>query len=346
MDNLEKIGARKIKKTTLHDIAFKTGVSAMTVSRVVSGKGIVAESTRKKIQDAVEQLDYKPNLIARILSSQRTMTIGILIPKVQQVFLDNYIAQVLSGVMTVVKQQNYRLMIYPIEEYEKSKNIYLDIVRSKLLDGLIMLKPRINDPNLEALFDSGFPTILINHRTDDPRVNFIDTKNIEGAAIAVKYLYEKGCQRIAFISGTIEESNGLDRLEGYQNTMIQLGLTLNPNWIIEAGFDAGKAYHAVDDLVKGETRPDAIFCADDYMAIAVIKRLIELEIEVPDDIAVVGFNNIDLAKYIRPALTTIRQPLLRIGKLAAESLITLIEQSCQPPIQTLLDFELIVRESA
>jgi len=346
MDNLEKIGSKKIKKATLHDIAYKTGVSAMTVSRVVSGKGIVAESTRKRIQDAIEQLDYKPNLVARILSSQRTMTIGILIPKVQQVFLDSYIAQVLSGVMTVVKQQNYRLMIYPIEEVEKSNNIYLDIVRSKLLDGLIMLKPRINDPNLEALFNSGFPTILINHRTDDPRVNFIDSKNSEGSAIAVRYLYEKGCRQIAYISGSQLESNGIDRLEGYQNTMRQLGLSLKSDWIIEADFDAGKAYHAVDGLVNGGNKPDAIFCADDYMAIAVIKRLLEIEIQVPDDIAVVGFNNIDLARYTRPALTTIRQPLLRIGKLAAESLITLIENSVQSPIQTLLDLELIVRESA
>jgi len=346
MDNLEKIDSKKIKKATLHDIAFKTGVSAMTGSRVVSGKGIVAESTRKRIQDAIEQLDYKPNLVARIFSSQRTMTIGVLIPKVQQVFLDSYIAQVLSGVMTVVKQQNYRLMIYPIEEFEKSSNIYIDIVRSKLLDGLIMLKPRINDPNLEALFNSGFPTILINHHTDDPRVNYIDSKNREGAAIAVKYLYEKGCRQIAYISGSKVESNGIDRLEGYQNTMRQLGLSLNSDWIIEADFDAGKAYHAVDGLVNEGSRPDAIFCADDYMAIAVIKRLLELEIQVPDDIAVVGFNNIDLARYTRPALTTIRQPLLRIGKLAAESLIALIENSVHPPIQKLLDLELIVRESA
>jgi DNA-binding LacI/PurR family transcriptional regulator len=346
MANLEKSNAKKMKKTTLLDIARQTGVSAMTVSRVVSGKGIVAEPTRKLIQEVIDQLDYKPNLVARIFSSQRTMTIGVIVPKVQQVFLDNYIAQVLSGVMTVVKQRDYRLMLYPVEETEKSNNIYLDIIRSKLLDGLIMLKPKINDPSLEALFDSGFPTVLINHRTTDPRVNFIDSKNFEGAGIAVKYLSEKGCQRIAYFSGSREESNGIDRLEGYKSSMKQLGLALNPEWIIETDFDASKAYHAVDGLFNGEMHPDAIFCADDYLAIAVIKRLIELEVNVPDDVAVIGFNNIDLARYARPALTTIRQPLLRIGKLAAESLISLVEQSCQPPIQTLLDIELVVRESA
>jgi len=346
MGNSEKTSTDKLKKITLNDIAMKTGVSAMTVSRVVSGKGIVAETTRKKIHKTIEQMDYRPNLIARILSSQRTMTIGVIIPKVKQVFLDNYIAQILSGVMTVVKQQDYRLMIYPIEEYEKSSNLYLDIARSKLLDGLIMLKPRINDPNLESLIDSGFPSVLINHRTVDQRVNFIDTKNIEGAEIAVNYLFEKGCRNIAFISGSKEESNGIDRLNGYKKAMNRLGLMLNPIWIIEANFDAGRAYRAVDCLLNGPTVPDAIFCADDYMAIAVMERLNECEIVVPDDIAVIGFNNIDIANYTRPALTTIKQPLLMIGKLAAESLIELIEHNCKPPIQKLLDLQLIVRESA
>jgi DNA-binding LacI/PurR family transcriptional regulator len=168
MANLEKSNAKKMKKTTLLDIARQTGVSAMTVSRVVSGKGIVAEPTRKLIQEVIDQLDYKPNLVARIFSSQRTMTIGVIVPKVQQVFLDNYIAQVLSGVMTVVKQRDYRLMLYPVEETEKSNNIYLDIIRSKLLDGLIMLKPKINDPSLEALFDSGFPTVLSSPQNRSP----------------------------------------------------------------------------------------------------------------------------------------------------------------------------------
>lgn len=346
MENFKNGCNDKIKKITLNDIADQTGVSAMTVSRVVSGKGIVAESTRKKILNAVEQLDYRPNLIARILSSQRTMTIGVIIPKAKQVFLDNYIAQILSGVMTVVKQQDYRLMIYPVEEHEKSSNLYLDIARSKLLDGLLMLKPKINDPNLHSLIDSDFPVVLINHRTSDQRVSFIDTKNSDGAKIAMNYLFEKGCRNIAFISGSKEESNGIDRLRGYETAMKDLGLSLNPNWIIDANFDAGQAYRVVDNLLDGQIVPDAIFCADDYMAIAVMERLSEREIAVPDDIAVIGFNNIDIARYVRPALTTIKQPLLMIGKLAAESLIALIEHSCKPPIQKFLDLQLIVRESA
>ncbi len=341
-----KANLKKIKKITLNDIAGITGVSAMTVSRVINNKGIVAAATRKKILDVIEQLDYKPNLIARSLSSQRTMTIGVIIPKIQQVFLDNYIAQILSGVMSVVKQENYRLMIYPVEEHEKAINPYLDIVKSRLLDGLVMFKPKMNDRSLESLVAVDFPAILINHRTSDRRFNFIDTNNIEGAQTAVRYLYEKGCREIAFVSGSTQESNGLDRLYGYEQALINLGLPLQQDWIIDGDFDAGRAYQAVDRLFSGTNIPDAIFCADDYMAIAVMERIFERGLSVPDDVAVIGYNNIDIAKFTRPALTTIKQPLLMMGKLAAENLIDLIEHERTPPIQEFLDSQLIVRESA
>lgn len=334
------------KKTTINDIAELTGVSAMTVSRVVSGKGVVAEATRKRIMDTIRKLDYKPNLIARSLSSQRTMTLGFVIPKTKQVFLDNYIAQILSGVMTVIKQQNYRLMIHPIKEGEETSNPYLDIIRSKLLDGLIMLRPKINDKLLIPLIESGFPTIFINHHSDDLRIKYIDTKNIDGARTAVRYLYEKGCRNIAFVAGSIDESNGVDRLNGYKQALRELGMSFNPDFIIGADFDAGKAYKEIERLFVNKHEPDAIFCADDYMAIAVMERIFELERRVPDDIAVIGFNNIDIAKYTRPALTTIKQPLLMMGKLAAEELIKLIENDKKTPIQRELDVQLIVRESA
>ncbi|MCD6205708.1 MAG: LacI family DNA-binding transcriptional regulator [Candidatus Marinimicrobia bacterium] len=346
MGNDHRKKNRVLEKITLNDIAEKTGVSAMTVSRVVSGKGIVAQSTRDKILAVVKQLDYQPNLVARSLSSQRTMTLGFAIPKKKQMFLDNYIAQILSGVMTVIKQQNYRMMIYPIEDGEDSGNPYLDIARSKLLDGLILLKPKTNNKLLQPLIESGFPTIFINHRSRDPRVNYIDTHNVKGARLAVQYLYEKGCRQIAFVAGCLDESNGLDRLKGYQQALRDLGLSPDPGLVIEANFDAGKAYKEVVGLFKDGLAPDAIFCADDYMAIAVMERLIEMGRKVPDEIAIIGYNNIDIAKYTRPALTTIKQPLLMIGKMAAEKLIDLIENKSIRPIQIQLDVQLIVRESA
>lgn len=345
-DSSEKTCLQKVSKVTLNDIANITGVSAMTVSRVINKKSIVAASTREKIIEAIEQLNYRPNLIARSLSSQRTMTIGVIIPKTQQLFLDNYIGQILSGVMTVVKQQNYRLMIHPIEEHEKSSNLYLNIAKSGLVDGLIIIKPKINDVKLEFIADSGFPLMLINHRTSDQRFNFIDTKNIDGSKIAVHFLYEKGCRDIAFIFSNTEETNSLDRLRGYEQAIREVGLRLVQDRVIRIGLDTVRPYQKVDQLLSKNPLPDAILCSDDYIAIAVIERIIERELSVPDDIAVIGFNDIDIAKFTRPALTTIRQPLMLIGKIAAENLIELIEHVNYPPIQKFVDLQLIVRESA
>jgi DNA-binding LacI/PurR family transcriptional regulator len=345
-NNSEKTCLQKVGKVTLNDIANITGVSAMTVSRVINKKGIVAASTREKIIETIEQLDYTPNLIARSLSSRRTMTIGVIITKTQQLFLDNYIGQILSGVMTIVKQQNYRLMIHPIEKHEKSSNLYLNIAKSGLVDGLIIIKPKINDVKLETIADSGFPLMLINHRTLDQRFNFTDTKNVDGSKIAVHFLYEKGCRDIAFIFSNTEETNSLDRLRGYEQAMEEVGLKLAQDRIIDISFDAGHAYQKVDQLLSKNPLPDAIFCADDYIAIAVMERITERELSVPDDIAVIGFNDIDIAKFTRPALTTIRQPLMMIGKIAAENLIELIEHVKYPPIQKFLDLQLIIRESA
>ncbi|MFP4547811.1 MAG: LacI family DNA-binding transcriptional regulator [Fidelibacterota bacterium] len=345
--NEKKILYKKNKdKITLKDIAEIAGVTSMTVSRVVSGKGLVKESTRNKILKIVRELDYKPNLLARSLSSMRSMTIGIIIPKTEQVFLDNYLAQVLSGVMTVVKEHDYKLMIYPVEEIEGAENLYLTVAHSKLVDGIILLKPKIDDKNLKSLAKSGFPYILINHRTNGDDLNFIDTNIYNSTINVVKYLYEKGCHDIGFVAGNLDEQNCLDQLEGFKAGLKQMGLPFNPEQVVYAKSNAGKAYTDIETWINNKKKPDAIFCANDYMAIAVMDRLKSEGIAVPDEIAVVGFNDIDLARFTRPTLTTVKQPLLRIGKKAAESLIDLIEENKNVPVQVFIDLQLMIRESA
>lgn len=336
----------KKDKITLKDIAEIAGVTSMTVSRVVNGKGLVKESTRQRILKIVKELDYKPNLLARSLSSMKSKTIGIIIPKTEQVFLDNYLAQILTGVMTVVKENDYKLMIYPVEDSDNNGNLYLTAARSKLVDGILLLKPKINDKNLSSLAESGFPYLLINHRSNSEEYNYIDTDMYHSTISVVNYLYEKGCRNIGFIAGNMEEQNSIDQLEGYKKGLENVGLPFDENDVIFAKANAGKAYTDLENWLRMETIPDAIICATDYIAIAVIDRLKVEGIAVPDDIAVVGFNDIDLAKFIRPPLTTVKQPLLRIGKTAAENLIAMIEAKKEAPVQNSLELQLIIRESA
>lgn len=333
-------------KITLKDIADIAGVTSMTVSRVVSGKGSVKETTRQRILKIVREMDYKPNLLARSLSSMRSMTIGVIIPKTEQVFLDNYLAQILTGIMAVVKEYDYKLMIYPVEDSESKGNLYLTVARSKLVDGIILLKPKIHDKNLKSLAESGFPYILVNHRSEEQFYNYIDTDMHGSTVMVTEYLFEKGCRRIGFVAGNREEQNSLDQLAGYHSGLKKMGLNFEEDLVIYAEGHAGKAYSDMDNWLSPHQMPDAIICATDYIAIAVMDRLKSENISVPDDIAVVGFNDIDLAKFTQPKLTTVKQPLLGLGKTAAENLIGLIEGEKTSPVQTSLDLQLIVRESA
>lgn len=332
-------------KVTIADIAKKANVSKMTVSRVLSGKGQVAPKTRELILNIADSLNYQPNLVARSLASKYSMIIGVIIPKIEHLLLDNYISQILTGVTDIALENDYRILLCPVESKSEDGSDYMNLARSKLMDGLILLKTQIKDPNIGALADSGFPFILINHKRYSKNVNFVDSQNIQGARLAVQHLYEKGHRNIAFISGNMDESNGRDRLKGFKDAMNEFGLIINEDWIIQGGFIKETAYHESKKLFEGNKKPSAIFCADDYMAIGVMDTAKELGLKIPEDVAIVGFDDIEMAAYIHPTLTTIRQPIYELGRTAAQTLLNIIKEEQSIPVHKLLNVELIERES-
>ncbi len=333
-------------KTTISDIARLANVSAMTVSRVINGTGPVKKETAERIRKIIQELNYHPNLIARSLSSKRTMMIGVLIPKTEHLFLDNYLAQVLSGISDVLQENNYRLILYPADKSDKDRQEYLNIARSNLVDGLILLKVAPSDMRLPALFETGFPAIAVNFRQNKPTCNFVDSENIHGARLAVSHLYKKGHRKIGFMKGFMAEVNAQDRLRGFMDEMNNLGLQVREDWILSGNFDQETAYNAADQLLKLTKKPTALFCADDYMAIGAMRRFKEVGLRIPEDIAVIGFDDIELAAYIKPALTTIRQPMTKMGETAARLLLDLVTNKIQTPVQRFMNVELIERESA
>ncbi len=333
------------KKITIADIAQKAQVSAMTVSRVLSGKGVVAKATDVRVRRVIKELGYYPNLLARSLSTNRSMHIGVTIPIMEQVLMDNYITQVLSGITDVAQQANYRITLIPFDPYEKNTDEFVRWAHSKILDGLILIKTIMDDPRIDALADSGFPFILLNHKLRKKSVNFIDSRNVTGVRMAVNCLYEKGHRQIAFVSGNLEESNARDRLRGFKEAMKSNGLELRPEWIIPGWFDQQAAYIESQQLFETDHYPSAVFCADDYMAIGLMQRVKEMGLQIPQDVAIIGFDDIELASYLNPPLTTIRQPLLQMGKEAAEILLDLIEGKKKAPVHKFMEVELIERET-
>lgn len=328
---------------TIADIAERAKVSKMTVSRVLSGKGQVADETAKRIKEIIEELNYQPNHFARSLSSQKSMIIGIVIPKTSQLFLDNYLAQVISGISDIAQRNDYHIMLIP---YSLDRGEYINIARGNLVDGMIFIKAKEDDKNLDILSDINFPYVLVNHRKINKKTNFVDTENVMGAEEAVKYLYKKGHRKIALVAGSMDETNGRDRLNGYKNALIDLKLPFNEDYVIYCDFNQEKAYLKSAKLFELENPPTAIFCSDDYMALGVISRIKEYGLQVPEDIEIVGFDNIEVGALIEPALTTVKQPMYEIGIQSAEILLGILNGEMKTPVHRILKTELIIRNSA
>jgi DNA-binding LacI/PurR family transcriptional regulator len=330
---------------TITDIAEKAKVSRMTVSRVLSGSGYVAKETAEKIKKIMKELDYHPNLVARSLSSQKTKTIGLIIPKTEKLFLDNYLSQVLSGISDISQEKDYKLMLLPVNRTGPEKTSYLGFIRSRLFDGLIVLKAQIGDPSIKELVDSGFPSIIVNHRLYSDKLNFVDSENTKGTESALEYLYKKGHRKIAFFAGSLNETNAKDRLQGYKNFLKKHHLQYNSDYVFYGEFNKGIAFKEAEKIIKLKNKPTAIFCSDDYMALGVMDRLKENKINIPDDIAVMGFDNIEIGEFYRPALTTVKQSMFEIGKSSLEALLALINNQKKSPIRIMVKTQLVIRDS-
>ena len=331
---------------TIADIANKAKVSRMTVSRVLNKNGSVAPKTANRIKEIMKELNYQPNLIARSLSSRRTMIIGAVIPVTEKLLLDNYIAQILSGITDVAQENEYQIMLIPITNSGIGDNDYLKYVRSKLFDGLVLLKTKINDKRLPELAKSGFPYVMVNNRKMGKNYNFVDSENVKGAELAVQYLFSKGHRKIACVAGSMDEVNARDRLKGYKNILLKNRLPIRDEYVVYGEFNKEIAYEKSKKLLDRKDKPTAIFCSDDYMALSVIERIKEYGLSVPKDIAVIGFDNIEIGAFSKPALTTVKQPMYEIGRTSSEALLGLIKKTKKNPVRLLIKTELIIRESA
>jgi len=333
------------KAVTLDDISKKAEVSKMTVSRVLTGKGQVAPKTKEKINKIIKELGYQPNLLARSLSSKKTSIIGVVLSKREHMFMFDYTTKVLSGIMDVAIDNDYQLMLCPISTDKDTKGEYERLVRSKMLDGVVLLKRKESDPYISELIDLNFPFVMLNYKKFSDTISFVDSENFHGAQIAVEHLYSKGHRKIAFVRGRIGETNSNDRFLGYQGALSDLGLDFKEDWVINGEFDQEVAYRECDKLLDLEDVPTAIFCADDNMALGVMKRLNEMNVRIPEDMAIVGFDDIQFGSISSPTLTTIRQPIYEIGRRGMEVLMSLINDEDTSAVHELLPVELIKRES-
>jgi LacI family transcriptional regulator len=331
------------ERLTIRQIAKLAGVSRSSVSRVINHHPNVSPETRERVQRVITQTGYQPSPIARSLSNRRSHIIGLVIPlAIRSLFEDPFFARLIQGISQGCNTHDYTLSLFLFHSQEEDQDLFDGISRSQLLDGVIVTATRTGDTLIPRLLERQVP-LVVQGRHEDPRVSYVDADNVTGAAMAVTHLLRLGYQRISTITGPLDSTAAQDRKQGYLDSLREGGQPVDEALMVSGDFTQAGGYEAMQRLLPHQ--PDAVFVASDTMAMGALQAIRGAGLTVPDDIALVGFDDLPQATMVDPPLTTVRQPIRRMGVLAAEMLVECLENEAAPPRHIVLPTELVIRGS-
>jgi DNA-binding LacI/PurR family transcriptional regulator len=335
------------KRATSQDVANRAGVSRTTVSFVLNNvEGVaISPETRQRVMQAAIDLGSFPDAAAQTLASGRSMTVGLVLNRSpHKIVSDTYITQVLDVLVDEVRQHGMRLLLEIVED-DRPAETYLDLVRSKRIDGIIFSGPRFHDEALNALLEDGFPTVLMGNIPGSP-VCFVDIDNHAAACQATTHLIQQGHKDIACISNApATYTAAVERIHGYQDALNEYGLTVDPARVRYGDFSPESGYEQMRALLETKPYPTAVFIASDVVAIGAVAAIREADLRIPEDIALVGFDDVPMARYLEPPLTTVHLPAQQLSRLASTMIMELIQGKRPAQPQVFLNTELIVRKS-
>jgi LacI family transcriptional regulator len=315
---------------------------------VINNEPYVSEKTRARVLAIIEQERFSPNPAARALVTQRTEVIGVVVPTNREVFSDEsyYFPTLLQGVAEASNDREYAMLLWLGQPEEKEGHFHSRILKNRLYDGLIIASATTTNPIVEHLLELGTPFVLVERPEDHrERISFVTVDNVESSQIVVEHLINQGRQRIATITGLLQISDGVDRLEGYRRALAKAGIPYDPALVVEGQFNRRSGYLGMKALLRAGKEIDAVFAASDATAIGALDALKEAGVAVPDEIALAGFDDLPLAARAIPPLTTIRHPIHEKGVQAANVLMDLIEGKISGPRQIFLPTQLVIRRS-
>lgn len=330
---------------TLKDIAKIAGVSTATASLALSGDPRVNVKTRRTVEEIARRLKYVPNEIGRSLRVRKAETIALIFPNTpHNAFSHPYFVQLLEGISEVLVENNFHLLLSasPTESDESAS--YDKILRKRRADGIILWPAPIKDQNIGKIIESGFPLVYLSNWHHD-EVYTVARDDFGGAYAAVSHLLKLGRRRIIHLAGPLAYQVSIDRSAGYQHALQDRGILFDPALIREGHFTMEGGYEAINRLLADKTECDAIFAGNDAMAIGAMKRLQEAGVRIPDDVAIVGCDNIELAGLTTPPLTTVHHPMRTIGRLSAHKMISILNGEPVAEKQTVVPSELVIRQS-
>lgn len=329
---------------SIEDIAREAQVSRSTVSRVINNIPSVRDKNRQKVLEIVKKLNYKPNVSARRLAGARNYTLGLVMPYFEEMFSSYYVMQIIKGVEEAANMEGWDVLLCINRKSESEEEFYDRVLNNTYIEGIIYTGPKESLPLLEV---ADIPYVILNMYTEDPNVNCIGGNNEEGAFRIVEHLIKLGHKKIATITGSSDIQSAQDRLEGYHGALEKYGLLGETpgSFIVNGNFVKKTAYNATLLLLSGSVKPTAIFAASDDMALGAMKAIKEQGLRIPQDIALVGFDNNPVTAEVDPPLTTVSQPIAEMGHLAVKMLCKIITKKEETPVKMLLKTELVIRES-
>ncbi|ARU64744.1 transcriptional repressor PurR [Histophilus somni] len=327
---------------TIKDVAKMAGVSTTTVSHVINKTRFVAKETEQQVLQAIKNLNYSPSAVARSLKVNTTKSIGMIVTTCET----PYFAEIIHSVEELCYRQGYSLFLCNTQNNpEKIKN-HLDMLAKKRVDGLLVMCAEYtqNSLNLLAAFED-LPMVVMDWGPFNENTDLIQDNSFSGGYIATKYLIDNGHKDIAIISGELKKTTAVMRYQGFEKAMQEANLAINPDWIMEGFFEPEDGYECMNKILVQDKLPTAVFCCNDVMALGAISAIGEKGLKVPDDISVIGYDNIHASRFFSPPLTTIHQSKSRLGVQAINLLFKRISEKGKEHEIIEIYPELVIRKS-
>lgn len=333
-----------MQKPSLVDVAKRAKVSISTVSRTITQTGKISLATQEHVRQVMRELGYKPNRVARRLRAQggKRHLIGLIIPNIQNPFF----ADLARGVEDVAYRNNFAVMLCNYDEDPKKQQFYLDVMQAESVDGIILPPAHEEDGAVLKVKQGGIPVVCVDRSLNDPTIDKVEVDNAEGSFEAVQHLLAKGHRRIGLISGPGDTSTGRERLEGYRRAHAQAGVTVDESLIRFGDYkqESGRDLSAL--LLSLPQPPTALFACNNLMLIGAIETIFARGLKIPQQVALIGYDDLPLAAVFDPPLSVVQQPAYEVGRKAAELLFRRFDHPLAETISLVLKPKLIIRGSS